>query len=151
MVIRRVPAIRRGPFLLESNLSRLMDEAFTDFHRIGRDISPSYGRTDVYEKEQALVFETELPGVKKDEIAIRFEDDQLVISGEVKRNEEIDRENYFRVGRRYGQFQRRFPLPAELIEKDNIKATFEDGILRVTAPMKESIKEQKKPIEISVE
>ena len=85
-MIRRLPAVRRGPFLLESNLSRLVDEAFSDFHRIGFDISPSFGRTDVYEKDQSLVFETELPGVKKDEIAIKVEDDQLVISGEVKRN-----------------------------------------------------------------
>ena len=150
-MIRRLPAVRRGPFLLESNLSRLVDEAFSDFHRIGFDISPSFGRTDVYEKDQSLVFETELPGVSKDEIAIKVEDDQLVISGEVKRDEEIDRENYFRVGRRYGRFQRCFPLPSNLIQKDDIKARFEDGILRVTAPMKESIKEQEKPIEISVE
>ena len=150
-MIRRLPAVRRGPFLLESNLSRLVDEAFSDFHRIGFDISPNFGRTDVYEKDQSLVFETELPGVKKDEIAIKVEDDQLVISGEVKRNEEIDRESYFRVGRRYGRFQRSFPLPAELIQRDDIKAKFEDGILKVTAPMKESIKEQKKPIEISVD
>ena len=150
-MIRRLPAVRRGPFLLESNLSRLVDEAFSDFHRIGFDISPNFGRTDVYEKDQSLVFETELPGVKKDEIAIKVEDDQLVISGEVKRNEEIDRESYFRVGRRYGRFQRSFPLPADLIQRDDIKAKFEDGILKVTAPMKESIKEQKKPIEISVD
>jgi len=150
-MIRRFPAIRRGPFLLESNLSRLADEVFSDFHRIGFDVSPSFGRTDVYEKDQSLVFETELPGVKRDEIAIKVEDDQLVISGEVKRNEEIDRENYFRVGRRYGRFQRCFPLPVDLIQKDDIKAKFEDGILKVTAPMKESIKEKEKPIEIPVE
>lgn len=150
-MIRTVPALRRGPFLLESNLSRLMDEVFSDFHRIGFDVSPSFGRTDVYEKDQSLVFETELPGVKRDEIAIKVEDDQLVISGEVKRNEEIDRENYFRVGRRYGRFQRCFPLPVDLIQKDDIKAKFEDGILKVTAPMKESIKEKEKPIEIAVE
>lgn len=150
MMMRRLPAVRRGPFLLESNLSRLVDEAFSDFHRIGFDISPSFGRTDVYEQEQALMFETELPGVKKDEIAIKVEDDQLVISGEVKRNEQIDRENYFRVGRRYGRFQRCFPLPADLIQTDDIKAKFEDGILTITAPMKESIKEKGKPIEIAV-
>ena len=150
-MIRRLPAVRRSPFLLESNLPRFVNEAFSDFHRIGFDISPSFGRTDVYEKDQSLVFETELPGVKKDEIAIKVEDDQLVISGEVKRNEEIDREDYFRVGRRYGRFQRSFPLPADLIQRDDIKAKFEDGILTITAPMKESIKEHKKPIEISVE
>jgi len=150
-MIRRLPAVRRGPFVLESNLSRLVDEAFSDFRRIGFDISPNFGRTDVFEKDQSLVFETELPGAKKDDISIRIEDEQLVISGEIKRNEEIDRENYFRVGRRYGRFERRFPLPADLIQKDGIKAKFEDGILTVTASMKESIKEQEKPIEISVE
>ena len=150
-MIRRLPAVRRGPFVIESNLSRLVDEAFSDFQRIGIDVSPSFGRTDVYEKDQALLFETELPGVKKDEIAIKLEDDTLIISGEVKRNEEIDRESYFRVGRRYGQFQRSFPLPADLIQKDAIKAKFEDGILTITAPMKESIVEKAKPVEIAVE
>lgn len=151
MVIRRLPAVRRGPFLLESNLSRMIDELFRDFDRVGFDLAPSFGRTDAYERDKNLVFETELPGVKKEEIAIKIEDDQLVISGEVKRNEEIDRENYFRVGRRYGQFRRCFPLPIDLIQKEDIKAKFEDGILKVTAPMKSSIKEQEKPIEIPVE
>lgn len=150
-MIRRLPAVHQGPFLLESSLSRLMDDVFSDFHRIGFDVSPSFGRTDVYERDKALVFETELPGVKKEEISIKVEDDQLVITGEVKRDEEIDRENYFRIGRQYGRFRRCFPLPANLIRKDGVKARFEDGILRVTAPLKESIKEQDKPIEISVD
>ena len=150
-MLRRVPAVRRGPFMIESNLSRMVDEFFRDFDRVGFDLAPSFGRTDVYEREKNLVFETELPGVKKDEIAIKVEDDQLTISGEVKRNEEIDRESYFRVGRRYGRFQRCFPLPENLIENEGIKARFEDGILVVTAPMKESIKEKAQPIEIAVE
>ena len=150
-MIRRLPAVARRPFLLESNLSRLVDEFFRDFDRVGFDVTPSFGRTDVYEKDRTLVFETELPGVKKDEIAIKVEDDQLTIAGEVKRNEEIDREDYFRIGRRYGRFQRCFPLPSELIDKDGIKARFEDGILTVSAPMKESIKEKEKPIEVAVE
>ena len=150
-MLRRVPAVRRGPFMIESNLSRMVDEFFRDFDRVGFDLAPSFGRTDVYEREKNLVFETELPGVKKDEIAIKVEDNQLTISGEVKRNEEIDRESYFRVGRRYGRFQRCFPLPNDLVQKDGIKATFEDGILTVTAPMRESIKEKEKPIEIAVE
>jgi len=150
-MMTRLPAVTRRPFLLESNLSRLFDEFFRDFDRVGFDMAPNLGRTDVYEKDKGLVFETELPGVKKDEISIKVEDDQLTISGEVKRNEEIDREDYFRIGRQYGRFQRCFPLPADSIEKDKIKARFEDGILVVTAPMKESIKQKERPIEISVE
>jgi HSP20 family protein len=129
----------------------MLDDVLCDFDRVGFDLAASFGRTDVYEREKSLVFETELPGVKKDEISIKVEDDQLTISGEVKRNEEIDRESYFRLGRQYGRFQRRYPLPAELIEKDGIKAKFENGILIVTAPMKESIKEKEKPIEVAIE
>lgn len=150
-MLRRAPAVRRGPFLIESNLSRMIDDFFGDFDRVGFDLAPSFGRTDVYERDKTLVFETELPGVKKDEITIKVEDDQLTISGEVKRNEEIDRESYFRIGRRYGRFQRCYPLPVDLIDKDGIKARFEDGILTITAPMRESIKEKEKPIEVSVE
>jgi HSP20 family protein len=148
--MRRLPDVRRGPFILESSLSRLVDEMFRDFDTVGFDIAPSFGRTDVYEKDKTLVFETELPGAKKDEIAIRVEDEQLIISGETKRSEEIDREQYFRVGRQYGRFQRSFPLPAELVDKGRIQAKFEDGILRVTVPLKESIKEKEKAIEVPV-
>ncbi len=150
-MITRVPAVRRGPFLLESNLSRLVDEFFRDFDRVGFDVAPSFGRTDVYEKDKTLVFETELPGVKKTDIAIKVEDDRLTITGDVKRNEDIDREDYFRIGRRYGRLQRCFPLPSDLMDVDGIKARFEDGILTVTAPMKESIKEKEKPVEVPVE
>ncbi len=149
-MIRRLPDVQRGPFVLESNLSRLVDDFFRDFGRVGFDLAPSFGHTDVYERDKSLVFETELPGVKKDEISVKVENDQLVISGEVKRNEEIDRENYFRIGRHYGRFQRCFPLPTDLVEKGSVSAKFEDGILRVTAPLRESIKEKEKPLEINV-
>ncbi len=150
-MLRRLPDVQRGPFLLESGISRMLDEFFRDFDWLGFDIAPSFGRTDVYEKDQNLVFETELPGVNKDEIQVKVDDDQLVISGEVKRREEIDRENYFRIGRRYGRFQRSFPLPADMVKKDGIKARFENGILIVMVPLIESIKKKEKPIEVKVE
>ncbi|MEA3356764.1 MAG: Hsp20/alpha crystallin family protein, partial [Candidatus Bipolaricaulota bacterium] len=91
------------------------------------------------------------PGMKKEDLEIKVEDGRLYISGETNRDEEIRRENYFRLGRSYGQFQRCFPLPQEQIEQSGIKARFEDGILRVTVPLKESIKEKEKAIEIKVD
>ena len=148
---RRLPELRRRPFLLGTGLSQVVDDFFRDFDSVGFDVSPAFGRTDIYEKDKALVFETELPGMKRDEIELKVEDDQLVVCGETKRNEEINRENYFRIGRRYGQIQRSFPLPTDLIDRTAIKARFEDGILRVTVPLKESIKEKQAPIEIRVE
>ena len=150
-MIRRLPELRRELFLWGTGLSRLVDEFFRDFDRVGFDVSPSLGRTDIYEEEQSIVYDTELPGMKKGDIEIKVEDDKLVISGEVKRSEEIKEDNYFRVGRRYGRIQRCFPLPADIVSRENIKARFEDGILRVTVPMKESLKERERPIEVKVE
>ncbi len=150
----RLPELWREPFALSTRLSRLMDELFADFDRsLFFDWTPfeTFGRTDIYEKDGKLVYETELPGVKKGDIEIKVEDGRLVISGEVKRDERIERENYFRIGRHYGKFQRCFPLPEQADDPKKIKASFEDGILRVTVPLRESLKEKEKPIEIKVE
>jgi HSP20 family protein len=136
---------------METGLSRFIDDFFRDFDDVGFAIAPSFGRTDIYEKDKNLVFETELPGTKKDEIEIKVEKNQLVISGEMKRGEEVKEENYFRIGRHYGRFQRCFPLPEEGVEKEKVKARFEDGILKVMVPLKQSIKEKEKPIEVKVE
>lgn len=134
-----------------TSISRLMDDFFRDFDEVGYDITPSFGRTDIYEKDRNLTFETELPGLKKEEIEIKVEDNQLVISGEMKRTDEVKEENYFRIGRRYGEFRRVFPLPTDMVEKGGIKARFEDGILRVSVPLKQSIKEKERPIDIKIE
>jgi HSP20 family protein len=150
-MIRRVPMVWREPVVVGTSLSRLMDEFLREFDETGFDGFSGFGQTDIYEKDKSLVFETELPGVKKDEIELKVEDDQLVISGETKRTEEVKEESYFRIGRRCGQFRRVFPLPAELVDRNGIKARFEDGILRVTVPLKQSIKEKEKPVDIKVE
>lgn len=150
-MMRKVQEVRRGPFYMETSLSRLLDDMFRDFSWVGFDTAPNIGRTDIFEKDQSLVYETELPGMKKEDLSIKVEEDNLVISGERKRSEEVKKENYFRLGRQYGRIQRIFPLPADLVERTDIKAKFEDGILTVTVPLKESIKERKAPIDIAVE
>jgi HSP20 family protein len=149
--LRRLPEARRGTFLLESSLSHLIDELSSGLDGAGFDVAASFGRTDVYEKDKHIVFETELPGVRKEDVQVRVEDDQLVVSGEVKRREDVERDQYFRIGRQVGRFQRLFPLPAALIDKEKVAARFEDGILRVSAPLRESIKEREKAVEIKVE
>lgn len=145
----RLPSIWEEPFRLTSRLSRWMDEFFRDFELpfFGWE---SLGRTDIYEKEGKLVYETELPGVRKEDIDLRVEDNRLIISGEVKRDERIEEEDYLRIGRRYGRFQRVFPLPEEIEDPKKIQAKFEDGILKITVPLKESLKKEK-VIEIKVE
>jgi len=147
----RLPTVWAEPLVLGTGLSRVFDDFFKDFHKVGFDVAPTFGRSDIYEKDNNLVIETELPGAKKEDVSIKVEDDTLCISGEMKRSEEVKKENYFRMGRHYGSFQRTFPLPADIADKKGIKARFEGGILKVIVPLKESIKEKESPIEIKVE
>jgi len=150
MVNTRLPRMLDEP-MANLGLSNLIDYFFRDFDRIGFDGISSFGRTDVYEKDQKLVYETELPGMKKKDLEVKILDDRLIISGEIKRDESIDREDYFRMDRRYGRFQRSFPVPSDQLETGKIKAQFEDGILRVSIPLKESIVEKRKPVTVQVE
>jgi len=143
----RLPSIWEEPFRLTARLGRWMDEFFRDFGMVGWE---SLGRTDIYEKDNKLVYETELPGVRKEDIDLRVEDDHLIISGEVKRDERIAEDDYLRIGRRYGQFQRVFPLPEGIDDPKKIQAKFEDGILKITVPLRESLKKER-AIEIEVE
>ena len=146
-----LPSVWHRPFLVESGLSRLMDEVFGDFSDVGFDIAPSLGKTDVYEKDGAVLYEMELPGIQKDELEIKIDRGRLVISGEIKRNEEVKREDYFRMGRRYGRFQQSLPLPSDIKDGKAVGATLENGILTVSVPLSKSIKEDAKPIAVKVE
>ncbi len=143
----RLPDLWREPLRLSRRMERLFDEFFNDWPFEAATL----GRTDIYEKDGQLVYETELPGVKREDIHIRVEEDRLIVSGEIRREEQIAEENYLRMGRRYGKFQRSFPLPEEITDPKKIKAKFEDGILKISVPLKESLKGRPRPIEIEVE
>ncbi|MBC7318262.1 Hsp20/alpha crystallin family protein [Candidatus Bipolaricaulota bacterium] len=138
----RLPAIWRDPFSITARMSRLMDElfrdlvSFEDFADLDLDVFPGFGHTDIYLKDKTLVIETELPGARKEDIQVRVEDNRLVITGEIRRYEEVRDENYIRMGRRYGAFRRVFPLPEEVEDKKAIRAKFENGVLRVEIPLK---------------
>ena len=109
------------------------------------------GATDIYEKDGKLVFETELPGVRKEDISVKVRDGHLIVTAEAKRTEEIEEEDYYYMGRHYGRIQRAFQLPEEAVDDPKkIEAHFENGVLRVTVPLKESAKKREETIEIQV-
>ena len=109
---KHLPTAWHRPFLAETGLSHLMDEFFGDFTDVGFDILPSLGWTDVFEKDGSVIYEMKLPGVAKDDVEMKVDQGRLVVSGEVRRNEEVKQKNSFRIGRRHGQFPQclRFPL-----------------------------------------
>lgn len=103
-------------------------------------ISP---KVDLFEEGNEIVMNVDLPGIKKDDIKIDLSENILTITGEKKRKEKLEREDYYRYERVFGSFMRRFELPRDT-DTEKINAHFEDGVLEVRIPIKESAKKHKK-------
>ena len=74
----------------------------------------------------------ELPGVSKDDVKIVLEDGVLTLSGEKKNSvDEKDEVNVITNERTFGKFERKFDLPGE-INSDDVKANFDNGLLKIT-------------------
>lgn len=97
---------------------------------------------DVRETPDALRFVCELPGLKKEDVAITLENQVLTLSGERKFEKESRGETFHRVERSYGMFTRSFTLPAN-IKTDRVEATFENGLLTIDLPKLEESKPRK--------
>ena len=103
--------------------------------------------SDIYEDNDNFKLKLDLPGVKKEDVKISFEDGRLTISGERKQEKEAENYKYHRVERTFGNFYRAFNLPKK-IKVENISAEFQDGQLTVNIPKEEEAKP--KAIDIKV-
>jgi len=104
---------------------------------------------DIYENDkQEVVIKAELPGMKKDEIDLRLENNTLTIRGERKRASDTRDEQYHRVERAYGSFSRSFALPAT-VDHSKVGADYSDGILTITLPMKEEAKPRQIQVKVN--
>src|SRR3990172_3233494 len=89
-------------------------------HREISEISPS---VDVFEEKDEIVVKAELPGMSKENLSVDFTDGSLIISGEKKEEEKVEKKNYFMVERSFGSFTRTLRMPTE-VQADRAKAKF---------------------------
>ena len=92
-------------------------------------------RVDVRETAESYVVSAELPGVKKDQIEIEVEGNEVFIGAEVGAREAKDGAKWLRTERFQGRTARRFALPQE-IDEGRADAKFADGVLELTLPKK---------------
>ncbi|RMG68193.1 MAG: Hsp20/alpha crystallin family protein [Nitrospirae bacterium] len=108
------------------------------------EISPS---VDIYEEGDDVVVKAELPGMKKDDIDVTISEDTVTISGEKKREEKVEKKNYYRYERSFGSFTRSFRIPVD-VQTDKAKASFKDGILEIRIPKTEEAKKKTRKLQI---
>ena len=103
---------------------------------------------DIYETHESLILKAELPGITKEDVSVEVEDNTLTLKGEKKFEAEVKEENYHRVERSYGNFQRSFTLPAT-VDQEKVKAKFKDGILEIRLPKVEEAKPKQIKVEVA--
>ena len=130
---------------VHTELSRLMNGLFEGQGRATQAWVPTL---DVWETEDALHYAFDLPGIAKDAIAIEVEDGALTVSATREREQKVEGDRYQRFERRYGTFSRTVGLP-QGVSEDEIKATYEHGVLEIRVPKPEQPKPKR--IEIAVE
>jgi HSP20 family protein len=117
----------RGLFQNESGPGRQWDAA--DDGESGTSMwSP---RVEVCERNGKLLIEADLPGMQREDIHVRVEDDEVIIQGERRRERTQDESGYYRSERSYGSFYRTIPLH-EGTDGESANATFRDGVLEIT-------------------
>ncbi len=142
---------RWDPIAEMADLHRQMDQVFREFFgptpfRMAATEAVWSPLVDVHEAKDSIQLHVELPGIKQEDIQVSIEGDTLTLKGERKREAEVKQDQYHRIERSYGRFERSILLPT-VVDPSRVKATYRDGVLEIQLPKKE----EAKPKEIKVE
>jgi HSP20 family protein len=139
---------RRRPFEGLTTWNDEFDNFFDDNFTTENIRSTWYPAVDIEHKEKEYVLKADLPGLKKEDIKVTIKNGYLTLKGERRNEHEENKNNYHRIERTYGTFQRSFKTPEGLTEKQ-IKAKYHDGVLELTIPTPKV--EETKSIDVKVE
>ena len=111
------------------------------------DLDEVRASVDMFDDGENIVFKVELPGIDKEDIELTVTADLLTISGEKKKEEKVEKRDYYRLECSSGSFTRSFRLP-EGVRTDEGQAKFENGVLSVKVPKTEGAKKATKNVKV---
>lgn len=125
---------------IDQLFEKSLEEDFPALQKAGNGDGETFlPAIDVKETDDAILVETEVPGMAAKDITVQVEGDLVTIKGERKREEEKKTKTYYRKECSYGAFERQIPLPIAVVA-DKVDATVTNGVLKVTLPKEPSAK-----------
>ncbi len=125
---------------MQREIDRLFDDVFPTRAENGETAAPVWSpRADVSETEDAYVLHIDVPGLKKNDFNISWQDGTLTVSGDRKWEDKEERENYVRLERSFGHFFRSFTLP-NTVKSEEISGSYDEGVLTIRVPKAEESK-----------
>lgn len=138
-----------SPFRDFSQIQESFDQLFNEFANLKKTngmqelgFSPS---CEIAEEGNNYVLTFDMPGVKKDQVKVEADNDQLTVRAERKEEKKTESKKKHLSEVYYGSYTRTFTLPGPIDEK-KIDAKFENGVLTVTVPKTESTKTKQIPV-----
>ena len=151
---------RYEPFREMTTLSRAMDRMFD--RMMGEslfDMPALWQRSDeqsnslaldVAEQDDKFIVKASVPGINPEDIEVTLNEGVLTIKGETKEDHEVKEENYHLRERHFGSFMRRIALPSN-VDAEHVEATNENGVLTLTLPKAENVKQRRIEVKKTVE
>lgn len=134
---------------LREEMNRILDGSLAAF--AGGNVGLFGGwspAVDVVQDKDYVFVKAELPGMKKEDIDITFQDGILTLCGERKEESEVKEGESYRSERFFGKFHRTVSLPTK-VDAERIAASYKDGILTVQLPKAAEVKAKQIDVTIS--
>jgi HSP20 family protein len=132
---------------IQTEMNRLFDTFFVRPGQVGIGERVGAPAMDMYETKDDLLVSLELSGVKEKEVQVSITNDILTVRGARAPQQELKDDNYHRLERWFGRFERSVALPMP-VQADKVKATCRDGVLEIKLPKAEAIKPKEIKIDV---
>jgi HSP20 family protein len=131
--------------LVKSSGIPVMPSIFDDFFKDWSlsnysDTNTTLPAVNIKENEDEFTVEVAAPGMEKEDFKINLNNNVLTISSEKTVENEESNDKYTRREYSYQSFERSFNLPKNIVESNQISATYKNGELKIRVPKKEEAK-----------
>ncbi|MCG4579190.1 heat shock protein Hsp18 [Clostridium cochlearium] len=141
-----IPFRRNNPIKRGAYFDDFFDNFFNNDFLVPIKFPKNDFRADLKETDDEYIIEADLPGISKDAVKVNYSNNNIIISAKREDIVEDKGENYIRRERSYGEFKRAFYV--DNVDENNIRASFNDGVLKINLPKLEKDKKIGKQIEI---
>ncbi len=125
-------------FNMQKDMNRMLSSVWGNDTDLG-SVQGWYPAVDIAESKDEFLIKVEIPGMSKDDLKIKLQENVLTVQGEKKQEKETKEQNYHRMERSYGSFCRSFRLTSP-VKQDKIDANYKDGVLSISLPKAEEAK-----------
>jgi len=125
--------IHWDPVRLLGRRDEVFEDLLRDLIRHPGENPPFQPAAEISETANDITVKLAVPGVEKEQLAVTVRDDVLTVRGEVRKESEDKRRNFYRQEIRYGAFERSVGLPSE-VDGSGSAAELKNGMLRITLP-----------------